>query len=102
MINEAYELEGEKATEILAFVLSDTDRTHDCEKTNQVAVTYALKGYSLTSDMLHEMIEEVRNECHDLGIHVVADCFNGQWSKLTTCSIDDKPLTWLQFQKDCW
>ena len=29
----------------------------------------------------------VRNECHDLGIHVVADCFDGQWSILTTHSI---------------
>ena len=82
--------------------MSDTDRTHDGDKPNQVAETYALKGYSLTSDMLCEMIEEVRNECHDLGIYVVADCFDGQWSKLTTCSIDGKPLTWLQFQKDCW
>ena len=92
---------GKEATEILAFVLSDTDRTHDGEIPNQVAVAYALKGYSLTSDMFHKMIE-VRNECHDLGIHVVANCFDGQWSKLTTCSIDGKPLAQLQFQKDCW
>ena len=48
------------------------------------------------------MIEEVRNECHELGIHFVADCFDGQWSKLTTCSIDGKPLTRPRFQKDCW
>ena len=52
LIQEAYELECKKATEILAFILSDTDRMHDPQHPNQVCVAYGLKGYSLTTDVL--------------------------------------------------
>ena len=52
LIQEAYELECKKATEILAFALSDTDRMHDPKHPNQVCVAYDLKGNSLTTDVL--------------------------------------------------
>ena len=52
LIEEAYELQTKKATELLAFVISDTDRIHNPNKLNQIPVAYALKGYSLTCEVL--------------------------------------------------
>ena len=52
LTEEAYELQRKKATELLAFVISDTDRIHNPNKLNQIPVAYALKGYSLTCEVL--------------------------------------------------
>ena len=102
LVEEAYKLERKKLMEILAFVLSDTDCMHDPQYPNQVCVAYGLKGYSLTTDVLQEMIEEVRNKCHEHGIQIIADCMDGQWSKIPLCDKEGQPLTRLQFQKDYW
>ena len=48
------------------------------------------------------MIEQVHNKCHEHGIQIIADCMDGQWSKIPLCDKDGNPLTRLQFQKDCW
>ena len=52
LIQETYELQRRKVTEILAFVISDTDRIHDGQHPNQIPVTYTSKGYSLSTDTL--------------------------------------------------
>ena len=48
------------------------------------------------------MIEEVMDKCKMNNIEIVGNCFDGQWSKLTTRDKNGQPLTHLQFQKDCW
>ena len=101
LVEEAYQLERKKATEILAFVLSDTDHMHDPQHPNQVCIAYGLKGYSLTTDVLREMMEEAHNKCHEHGIQIIADCMDGQWSKVALHDLDGNPLTRLLFQKDC-
>ena len=102
LICEAYELQHHKATELLAFVISTTDRIHEGEKSKQLPITYALKGYSLTGETLQKLINDVRNKCKEYGIMVLADCTDGQWAKITNRSENGKPLTKIQFQKDCW
>ena len=99
---EAYELQHHKATELLAFVISTRDRIHEGEKPNQLPIAYALKGYSLTGETLWKLINDVRNKCKEYGIMVLADCTDGQWVKITNRSENAKPLTKIQFQKDCW
>ena len=47
-------------------------------------------------------MEEVHNKCHEHGIQIIADCMDGQWSKIPLSDIDGNPFTRLQFQKDCW
>ena len=91
----------QKATEILAFVLSDTDWMHHPEHPNQVCIAYGLKGYSLTTDVLRKMLE-VHNRCHEHGINIIADCIDGQWAQIPLQDKAGYPLTRLQFQKDCW
>ena len=102
LIQEAYELQRRKSTEILAFILSDIDRIHDGEKPNQMPVAYALKGYSLCTDTLRKMISEVRKACCENGIKVVCDVMDGQWAKVVVRSKDGKPLTKIQYNKDIW
>ena len=80
LIEEAYELQRKKATELLVFVISDTDGIHNPNKPSQIPVAYALKGYSLTCEVLQEMIEEVMDKCKEHNIEIVGNCFDGQWS----------------------
>ena len=102
LIEEVYDLQQRKATELLAFVVSDTDRIHNAEKPNQIPIAYALKGHSLTCDVLRQMIDQVHDRCMEHGIRIVANAMDGQWSKLTTRSSEGEPLTRLQYQKDIW
>ena len=75
----------------MAFVVTDTDRIHSAEKPNQIPIAYALKGHSLTCDVLCEMIDQVHDRCMEHGIKIVANATDGQWNKLTTRS--SEPLT---------
>ena len=75
---------------------------YDPQHSNQVCVAYGLKGYSLTTDVLREMLKEVHNRCHEHGIQIIADCMDGQWAKIPVPDKEGNPLTRLKFQKDCW
>ena len=86
LVEEAYNLQRKKATEILTFIMSDTNRIHDSEKPNQIPIAYALKGFSLSTEKLREMIEEVHIKCKEVGITIIADCLDDQWQKLAVQS----------------
>ena len=88
-----YELQRHKAFELLTFVLMDTDRVHTGEKPNQILITYALKGHSLTCEVLREMIDQVHDRCLEHGINIFANATDEQWSKLTVHSSNGEPLT---------
>ena len=86
-------MQQRKATELLAFVLTDTDRIHSPEKPNQIPIAYVSKGHSLTCDVSQKMIDQVHDQCMEHGIKIIANATDGQWSKLTTRSTDGEPLT---------
>ena len=44
LLLQCYKLQRKKATEMLAFVISDTDRIHDREHPSQITIAYALKA----------------------------------------------------------
>ena len=102
IIEEAYELQRRKATELLAFVISDTDRIHSAEHPNQIPIAYALKGYSLSTGALHKMVNVVWNKCNEHGIDALYEATDGQWAHNCTRAEDGSPLTRIQFQKDVW
>ena len=93
LIKEAYELQRRKATEILAFVISNTDRIHDGEHPNQIPIAYALKGYSLSTETLQKMTDIVWNKCKENGIDVLCEVTDGQWARNCVRSKDGSPLT---------
>ena len=88
-----------KAAEILVFLLSDTDQIHDPEKPNAIPVTYALKGYSLNTDTLRNMIDVVCDKCLEKDIKIICEAMDGQWSRLVVRSADGSSLTRIQYAR---
>ena len=101
-IEEGYRLNRKKAKEILAFVLSDTDRIWSPEQPHHLPVAYALKGASITVQTVGEMVSEVREQCEKKGVHIICESYDGQWYPLVVRDSQGGALTRLQFQKDVW
>ena len=60
------------------------------------------KGYSLKTETLRKIAEEIHSRCHTAEIHVPAQAFDGQWHNIVVRSVTGSPLTVLQLQKDVW
>lgn len=101
-IQEAHDLERRKATEILLFVATDTDREFDKEKPVAIPVAYALKGKSIKMAVAREMMHIVRKKLTESGVNIVAEAFDGQYAQLVFRSTHDEPLTLFEFCRDCW
>ena len=67
---EAHDLERRKANEVLFFLLTDTDQTYNKDKPNAVPVVYGLKGHSLNSETVRQIVTDVRNFLHHHNINV--------------------------------
>ena len=48
------------------------------------------------------MLNSVLDICKDRNVRILSECSDGQFRKLVCRSEDDKPLTWLMWQKDLW
>ena len=85
---QSFELSRKKATEILTFILSDSDREKSKCGVDHIPIAYALKGPSLNVKTMHKMIEDVRNKCKENNINILCDVSDGQWYKIVTKDID--------------
>ena len=99
-LQRAYQLNRNKASELLGFMLSDLDRSYSPEALHSIPVAYGLKGYSLPTDTLRTMVDDVLKECSVRGLYVPVCSFDGQWCRLVIRDKESKPLTVLQLQKD--
>ena len=94
-----------KATEILVFVIADLDRLQISDIPQAVPIAYALKGYSMSVELMRRMLYDVLEACANRGLYTPIVSFDGQWSTLAMRSTTGKPLTILQhvqMQKDVW
>lgn len=101
-IEEVHQLCRKKATEVLVWLLSDTDRVWDPEIPHSTPVAYAMKGYSLPVQQMRAMHDHVLQRCYEKNIDVVCSTFDGQWLGLATRDEANKPLTLLQLQRDVY
>lgn len=62
-IREAYCLCRHMASEVLVFLISDLDKIHIREKIYSCPIAFALKGYSLNTNVMRQMINDVLNKC---------------------------------------
>ena len=99
---EGYHLKREKATEAVVFLCSDLDRCYNKSALRWAPINWFPKGYSLTSEVMREIMESVLNECKERGLHVPAISFDGQWHNISTRSLHGEPLTLLQLLRDTW
>ena len=102
ILEEAHELNHSPATEILAFILTDTDRIKQKDTIPHVPVAYALKGPSLPKSFSHQIIEKVKDKCKEQGVHILCEVSDGQFASNLFRTLDDKPLTKLQDHKKAW
>lgn len=101
-IMDAFQVCRKKATEVLVWILADTDRIFSKGIPYALPVAYAMKGYSLGTQVMREMHEHVLQACYEKNLRVVASCFDGQWTKLATRDKKGKPLTEMQLQRDVY
>ena len=101
-VTKAHDLERRKATEVLLFLLTDTDHSYNKDKPSSIPVAYALKGRSLKTETTRQMVMDVRNFLHQHKINVLVEAYDGQWSSLVFLDHNDKPLTLFELQRDCW
>ena len=97
-----YELKRERATEAMVFLVADLDRSWEKDQIRCAPVCWFPKGYSLSTENLRQIVEEVHTQCHRNGIHTPCQSFDGQWHVLVTRTKDGKPSTLFQLQKDVW
>jgi hypothetical protein len=67
-LDRAYQLTRNKASEFLGFMISDLDREYLTNALHSVPIAYGLKGYSLPTGTLRNMLEFVFNECLEKGL----------------------------------
>ena len=99
---ESYELQRQKASEAMVFLVADLDRNWSKNPLRWAPVCWFPKGYSLTTETLRNLLEHVQTLCQEAGLHIPAISFDGQWHNVAVRGIDNKPMTLLQLQKDVW
>eukprot|EP00058_Branchiostoma_floridae_P000620 XP_002586108.1 hypothetical protein BRAFLDRAFT_110010 [Branchiostoma floridae] len=102
LINEHYQLNRKKASEVVVQIVGNLDREWSMELSHGFPTNYFLKGYSLNSEVMRDIVEENHQKCHDIGIHIPCRSFDGQWRQLLVRDKNGNPLTRLQLQKDIW
>ncbi|VDI01697.1 Hypothetical predicted protein [Mytilus galloprovincialis] len=99
-LETAYNLSRRKATEVLVFIIANTDRFNNQETPHALPIAYALKGYSMKTDVMRKMLDQVLLECYHRGLYIPVVSFDGQWNNVAIRDNNGKPLTILQLQKD--
>ena len=103
VIKDAHNICQDKTSEILIFMLSNSDRMKLVnDDTYTHPIRYAMKGYSLRVQTVHDMIELLRNVLHEKDIPVLCECFDGQWANLAFKDTDREPLTILHLLNKSW
>ena len=101
-LESTYNLTRTRASEFLGFMISDVDRNYREEELHSIPIAYAMKGYSLSNQVMRNMMEFVLAECAKRGLYTPVCCFDGQWYKMTVRDGNDSLLTLLQLQKQIW
>ena len=99
-MKDHYELNREKASEAVVFLVADFDRSWERNRIRCGPVAWFPKGYSLDTDTMRNIAETILTACHNSGIRIPCESFDGQWHSLAVRSADNKPLTLYQLQRD--
>ena len=97
LMKDSFHIMRAEASEIIAFVASDSTRVPDSNLPPHIPVAYGLKGYSLPMTTMHKMISDVRDQCMDFNVNVRCEVYGGQFLSLVHFSSTGYPLTRLAF-----
>ena len=101
-VHKAYNLQRRKASEVLLFVCTDSDREFNKDKPTSIPIAYALKGRSIRISTARKMINIVRDKLKDNGTTILCESVDGQWSGIVFRDEKLRPLTLFELQRDCW
>lgn len=82
LMKDGYELQRQKDSEVMVFLCCDLDRNWSKDQIRWSLVACIQKGYSLTTEVFRNIVENVHDECQSYGIHVPCESFNGQWHNI--------------------
>ena len=90
------------AKEVLVFMISTKDRFQHGNIPNAMPLAYALKGNSMSTKEVHDLVKITKDKLAENGIPVLCYCYDGQWKNLVCFNDDDEPLTRLQLNIKTW
>ena len=102
LIVKAHNLQRRKASEVLLFVCTDSDREFNKDKPTSIPMAYALKGRSIRIVTARKMLNVVCDQLKDNGTSVLCEAVDGQWSGIVFRDEQLKPLTLFELQRDSW
>ena len=85
-----------EATEILAFVATDCQRTYQSGMLPHLPIAYGLRGPSLPNAVMRNIVNDIRDELKFNDTTVLCEVYDGQFHKLIVESEDGWPLMCLQ------
>ena len=101
-IENQFQLTRQLATEVLLFVITDLDRVFTFDQNYAHIIGYAMKGYSLTTDVYRSMMLQTLDTCKQKGLHVPIVTSDSAFQRVAVRGSNNEPLTLFQAQKDCW
>ena len=102
LIVKAHNLQRRKASEVLLFVCTDSDREFNKDKPTSIPIAYAMKGKSIRIVTARKMLNVVRDRLKDIGQSVLCEAVDGQWSGIVFRDEKVRPLTLFELQRDSW
>ena len=80
LVCKAHHLQRCKASEVLLFVCTDSDRAFNKDKPTSISIAYALKGRSIRISTACKMINKARDKLKEHGTQILCESVDGQWS----------------------
>ena len=100
LVEEGFNFLRVEASEILAFICTDSHRIACPGIPDNIPVAYGLKSASMTTSVMRNIVEDIRNKLKENNTSVLCEVYDGQHHNLIVRSIDQKPLTRIQHAKD--
>ena len=100
LIEEGYNFLRVEASEILAFVATNSDRIIQPGIPPHLPIAYGMRGHSLPMKIMRNMVNDIRNELQKWNTSVLCEVYDGQFHQLIVRSENSEPLTRLQMIHD--
>ena len=100
LIEEGYNFLRVEASEILAFVVTNSDRIIQPGIPPHLPIAYGMRGHSLPMKIMRNMVNDIRNELQKRNTSVLCEVYDGQFHQLIVRSENSEPLTRLQMMHD--
>ena len=101
MLEEGFQLLCNKASEILAFIITDLNRKFSTIPPHMQAA-YGLKGSALSIPTMRKLMHDIGKECKEERVKVLTECYDGQWAMMITSGSKGHPLSCLQGMTKIW